>query len=235
MFQHSQTKITMIRTPSSIRQLMLLVALSSHSMAITLVPSWDGAPLSTFTSYKFTTDSRTAPPEEFTNSHVTPTLLVEDEQFFGTGWQDPDPDVEFQLVREPTSGTWDLGQAGKMSIMIPISKPLDISPKDLEIFVDMIWYFGPVNTPTFAAAQASPIFQSFESELVAPDGAGSWRRTVWQATFEDYIADSITLEFQSPSNGSVIDSVKIYTLIPEPSGAALVVLAFGVFAAMRRR
>jgi len=230
---HASRKNQMKRSSSAIQLPVLLAFLSANAMAITLVPSWDGDPLSTYTSYTFTTDSRTAPPEEFVNPHGTPALLVEDEQFFGTGWQDPDG--EFQLVREPDSGAWDLGQSGKMSIIVPITDSLGLSPKDLVVFVDLIWYLGPVSTPTFAIAGAFPIIESFESELVAPDGAGSWRRTVWQAEFEDYTPDHITLVLQAPWNGSVIESVNIYTLVPEPSGAALLCLALGGLAMRRRR
>ena len=223
----------MKRNPASIFLLLCLAALSGKAMAITLVPSWDGDPLSTYTSYTFTTDSRTAAPEDFVNPHGTPALLVEDEQFFGTGWQDPNG--EFQLVREPDSGAWDLGQSGKMSIVVPIADSLGLSPKDLEFFVEFIWYLGPVGSPTFSISGATPILQTTDSELVRTDGAGSWRRTVWQATFEDYTPNSVTFELQAPSNGSVIETVNIYTLVPEPSGAMLLCLGIAGLAMRRRR
>lgn len=223
-----------MKRPSSAIQLpLLLTFLSAKAMAITLVPTWDGEPQSTYASYKFTTDSRTAPPEDFVNPHGTPALLVEDERFFGTGWQDPNG--EFQLVREPDSGAWDLGQSGKMSMIVPIADSLGLSPKDLEFFVEFIWYLGPVNTPTFSIAGATPILQTIESELVRTDGAGSWRRTVWQASFEDYTPNSVTFELQAPSNGSVIETVNIYTLVPEPSGAMLLCLGIMGLAMRRRR
>lgn len=220
---------------SALPSLLLLTVLSGKTMAITLVPSWDGEPLSTSASYTFTTNSRTAPPEDFVNPHGTPDLLVEDEQFFGTGWQDPDPDVEFQLFRVPGEGSWDLGQFGTMSITIPITTAGGTAAKDLEVFVNLIWYLGPVNTPTFSITGATPNWQLFESELVRPDGAGSWQRTVWQATFDGYTPDEVTLVLQAPWNGSVIDSVEVYTLIPEPSGAALLCLGLGGLAMRRRR
>lgn len=211
---------------------MVLALCAGPAHAITLVPPWDGEPLTTYANYTFTTNSRTAAPEAYTNPHGVPALLVEDEQFFGTGWQDPDG--EFQLTRVAGEGAWDLGQFGKMSITIPIAPPGDLTPKELVVFLNFIWYLGPVNTPTFTVASHTATSQFVESEFVQADGAGSWRRTVWQATFEDYVPDSITLVLQAPWNGSVIDSVALYTLIPEPS-AALLAFVSGLGFCLRRR
>jgi hypothetical protein len=211
---------------------MMLALCAGPASAITLVPPWDGEPLTTYANYTFTTNSRTAPPEAYTNPHGVPALLVEDEQFFGTGWQDPNG--EFQLTRVPGEGAWDLGQHGKMSITVPIVATGDLTPKELVVFMNLIWYSGPVSTPTFTVENHVPISQSSQSEIVQFDGAGQWRRTVWEATFTGYLPDSITLVLQAPWNGSVIDSVALYTLIPEPSAALLAVVScFGI--CLRRR
>ena len=213
--------------------LFLLPVLSTHLSATTLVPDWNGDPLSTSANYVFTTSSRTAPPESFVNPFGTPSLLVEDEQFFGTGWQDPNG--VFQLTRVAAEGAWDLGQAGRLSIDIPVSALGDTSPKDLHVFVNFIWYLGPVGSPSVQLVGHSPTTQSLTSEFVEADGAGSWRRTIWQATFDDYTGDSILLRLQAPTNGSVVDSVAAYTLIPEPSGALMIALALGGLVFLRRR
>lgn len=212
--------------------LILAVCLPGLSSAIVTVPSWEGEPNSTFASYTFTTGDRTAPPEASTNPYGAPSLLVEDEQIFGTGWQDPDE--PFKLTRVAGEGAWDLGQEGRLSITIPIASAGDTSTKPLEFFVNVVWYLGPVNTPIFTVDGHAPTTSAFESELVELDGAGSWRRTVWQASFDDYEADTATLVLQAPSNGSVIDSVTIYSLIPEPGPVILVVLG-AVGLALRRQ
>jgi hypothetical protein len=219
-----------VQRPLSI---VLLALCGGSAQAVTLSPSWEGGPMTSYSSYTFTTSSRTAPPEAFSNPHGVSTLLVEDEQFFGTGWQDPNGD--FQLTRVPGEGAWDLGMSGKMSITIPIAPPGDFSPKELEVFVNLIWYLGPVNTPNFAIGNHTPSNQSFESELVQSDGAGSWRRTVWQASFEAIESDSITLVLQAPSNGSVIDAVTVHTMIPEPSSAVFAIASGLAFFFRRRR
>ena len=206
---------------------------SATGHAITLIPDWAGEALATDASYTFTTNNPVAAPELYHNSHGMPSLLVENETFFGTGWQDPEG--EYQLTRVPGEGAWDLGQNGLMSITIPICTPGDYSAKDLEVFVNLVWYQGPVATPDMTIGGQTATTSSFEFDLVAPDGAGSWRRTVWSATFDGFSSDSVTLFLNAPWNGSVIDSVSVYTLIPEAGVVSLVLIGAGGFVLRRRR
>jgi hypothetical protein len=196
------------------------------------VPVWKDDPLTTFASYTFTTPSTTPAPEEVRNPYGSPMLTVNPELFFGTGWQDPNG--EFQLTRVPGEGAWDLGQFGNMALTIPVA-PVAGSVKDLDVFIDCVWYQGPVSIPTFGVSGLTPATLLVTQELVQPDGAGSWRRTNWDASFLNETADSITVMLQAPWNGSVVDSLTVYTrYVPEPGTATLVLLALA-FAARRQR
>ncbi len=221
------------RATKSFTLIACFSSLCSISHAITLVPAWEGDPLTTDASYTFTTNSRTAPPEDYNNPHGPPALLVEDETFFGTGWQDPNG--EYQLTRVPGEGAWDLGQAGRLSITIPISVAGDLSAKELEVFVNLIWYQSPASAPSITIGGHIPTTSFFESELVQSDGAGSWRRTVWSATYDGFTPDFLTLVFQAPSNGSVIDAITAYTLIPEVGTVSLILLGASIMVMRRNR
>lgn len=205
-----------------------------YSAAIA-TPTWEGDPLTTSALYNFTTDDRTAAPDEFTNPYGTPSLLVEDVTPPGSGWQDPNE--EFQSVRAAgEGGAWDLGPSGKMTFTVPVSNPLGLSSMDLEIHVAFAWQetFGPDSEPTFSLTSGSPTSQEIERFTLENDFIGDWIGTVWQASFEDFTDDQITLVFDGDALGSVLEQVSIQTrIIPEPS--SLVFLGLGLGSALLRR
>ena len=204
-----------------------LLALASV-LSVPLVPGraatpiWKDEPQTTFASYTFTTSSQTPLPEQSRNAYGTPMLSVAPGSF-STGWQDPYG--EFQLTRVSGQGAWDLANYGTMTLVLPFAPALG-APFDLDVFIDCVWYQGPVSQPSLGVAERTPTSLTTSQEILQSDGAGSWRRTNWSATFEDVSAHTITVTVTAPANGSVVDSLTVYTrYVPEPATAGL--LLFG--------
>ena len=212
--------------------LALVTIFIAPAAARAATPIWLGEPQTTFATYTFTTPSSTPAPEAGDNPYGSPLMSIA-VGVFGTGWQDPNG--QFQLTRVPGEGAWDLGDFGSITASIPIG-PNDSLPKTVDVFIDMIWYQGPVSEPAVNAAALTPASLLVSQEFVQADGAGSWRRTIWSAVFEDVTAPSITLQAQAPWNGSVVDSFNVYTrYVPEPGTAALVLMALAAGVARRKR
>ncbi|WP_411846724.1 PEP-CTERM sorting domain-containing protein [Roseibacillus persicicus] len=213
----------------------------SHG-ALALTPTWENDPFTTETHYTFTTDNKTAPPEEFRNENGTPSLAVVDDPVFGAGWQRPNT---IDAARTPDSGAWDMGQGeegvdGYLSISVPLGSRVGLSSQELNIFVEFIWFSvaGIATEPLFFLEGATPITSIVEREQVAVETLSTWERTVWQASFSDFSSDIATLTLQAPTGqGSVIEEVNIYTIsaapIPEPGTMAF--LAVGLMGFLRRR
>lgn len=212
------------------RSALILAFPAAAAQAIVTIPVWHEDPQTTYTSFAFTTNNPTAAPESFDNDYGTPALSVAPGPFASgdNGWRS-------------NKGAWDLGREGTLTITIPISSAADASlPKNVEVFVNFIWYSGPFTvTPVYTVADHTPVFSATEGELVEPDGAlGSWQRTVWSASFEDVTTDTLTLVMTGAFNGSVVDDVILYTryaAIPEPGAATFLVLAAAGSLLHRRR
>jgi hypothetical protein len=202
-------------------------------------PAWEGDVNTTSALYNFPTDNRTSDPDEFSNPYGTPVLLVEDVTPPGSGWQNPDPNVPNQSIREDgEGGAWDLGPSGQMTFGVPIGNSLGLSPMDLEIHVSFVWQelFGPESEPGFSLTSGNPTFETIDRFTVVNETIGDWEATVWQATFENFSEEELTLVFEGDSNGSVLEQVSIQTrVVPEPSALVLIFAGLGAFVFRRNR
>ena len=214
---------------------LLAGALSPEARAaLVTVPTWDGDAQTTSASYTFTTSSPTAPPEAARSPYGDHALQVTVGPF-GTGWQDPAG--EFQLTRNG-HGAWDLGRSGTLTVTVPIDQDGVFSLKNAEVFVEFVWYQSPTSIPGYGIVGLTPTYSSAQQELSALDNAGSWQRTVWEATYENLTTNNLILEFQAPLNGSVISSMQIYTrfeVVPEPAAITLSGLTLVAVVSHRRR
>ena len=208
-------------------------AVSTAGAAITTVPSWNGDARTTSASYLFTTSSPTAAPESQSNAYGSPTLQV-NPGFLSEEWQDPNG---FNTLTRAGHGAWDLGGSGSMSVTVPVAS--DPSLKAVDMFIHVIWYQGPITEPSYSvqglAASEPPTVQR---ELLTPDGAGSWWHTSWAASYDDVAANTMQLNLQAPTNGSVISEVHVYTryeAVPEPGSFLLAGLSSALLLRRKRR
>ena len=203
--------------------------------AAAFVPPWGGDPLSTTQIHTFTTDSLTPVPETLANAYGTPTTEIVINPNNSDGWQDPALGAA-SSTRVPGEGAWDLGSDGSITITIPIAPAGDFTPKFLDIGIDVVYEAGLASGPSLTLVEDTPLVLTMQDSFVEVISPRLWFRTVWQASFEEFTSDTLTVVFSSPSdNTSIIDSIAIYTVIPEPGAAALAMLGGVWLLAGRRR
>ena len=225
-----------MRIPSflAIASAALLLPMTKAGAAA-FVPPWDGDPLSTTQIHTFSTDSLTPVPETLANAYGTPATEIVVVEPSGTGWQDPALGG-LSSTRVEGEGAWDVGVGGSITITIPIAPAGDFTPKFLDIGIDVVFLSSLASGPSLDLVEDTPLLLTGQDSLVEIDGIRFWSRTVWEASFENFTSDTLTVVLSAPDNNiSVIDRVAIYTVIPEPGAAALALLGGLWLLAGRRR
>ena len=214
-----------------------LLVISSAAHAATPLPVWYGEPNTTRSGYQFSTSSTTPSPEVSVNPYGLPTATVAVGSF-STGWQNPA--TPFTLPGVEADGAWDLGVSGTMTLMVPFA-PAAPGPGQsyrVDFLVYMVGYDGPTSLPTLTTPGLAVTDLTSSDALVLADPPGAWRSRTWMGTAENVTGNFATFQLNAPSNGSVVDTYEIhtrFTLVPEPSVAAGMLVVSGLTLLRRRR
>ena len=182
-------------------------------------PVYRGLPGSTFQQWDFTGNSTTPSPELLTNPYGTPTLSVDYNPPFGSGWYNT-------LTGYGTrQGFWDIAN-GSMSLDI---SSVPVPAFFLQIQLQVTYWKDISQAPTFnlfpSGVQIGPTITTLVED---PAGLGAWYSDliVWEVTPGP--GDEFITLLGNASFGSVIEQVIVDTKpVPEPATLGLAVLCSG--------
>lgn len=183
-------------------------------------PVWRGEPATTLQRWDFTGNSATPSPDVLVNPYGTPSLSVDYNFPFGTGWYNT------QAGYGSKQGFWDIAN-GSMSLNIP---SVAVPAFYLQIQLQVTYWLDVSQAPTFLLApSAVQIGPTITTLVEDPAGLGAWYSDliVWEVT-PGPSSQAITL-LGNASFGSVIEQVIIDTRpVPEPTTFALFGISAGI-------
>jgi len=182
-------------------------------------PVWRGQSGSTLQRWDFTGNSTTPTPDVLTNPYGTPTLSVDFNPPFGSGWYNTPSGYGTR------QGFWDIAN-GSMTMDIP---SVPVPAFYLQIQLQVTYWRDVSQAPTFnlspSAIQIGPTITTLVED---PAGLGAWYSDliVWEVT-PGPGDQFITLQGDT-TFGSVIEQVIVDTrAVPEPAVLGLAALFTG--------
>lgn len=202
----------MTRTVSVFGSLLICGVIAGVALADT-APGWRGEPDTTFQQWDFTGNSQTPAPNPLTNGYGTPTLSIDYNPPFGSGWYNT---LGGYGSRQ---GFWDIAN-GSMSLDIP---SVAVPAFYLQIQLQVVYWKDISQAPSYNLSPSAVQIGSTITTLVEdPAGLGAWFSDliVWEVTPGP--ADQFITVLGDASFGSVIEQIIIDTKpVPEPGALGL--------------
>lgn len=216
---------------------ILVCCLSLGMAGVALAsPIWITHPQSVYALYDFPTNSKQPAPTASINPFGAPTATITLGAFAEEeSWQDfNDPN---KVIGAPGHGTWQLGQAGTIDILLPIA-PQNTTPSFARLEIEVDYYINLGGPPqlTVDGIPYQPDTDLFAFTYTTPTGfTDIWYTRTWSILHLNPANAQLQVTLTSDAlTGSIVDRIEMYA-IPEPD--VFLLMGVGVlllYARMRR-